>query len=255
MRALAELSQRLSHVDHIRLFLDYDGTLADFAPTPDVVEPDPEVIRLLTHLRQSAKLRVAIISGRALEQIQRLIPVSGLLLAGTYGIEIQDESGEILHRLSLETVRPPLERLKPGWEACIAGRSGYFLEDKGWALALHARFAADEEAKQVLIAARRMASDLPEADYRVIEGHKFLEVGPVLANKGRFVEHALVHSGLSDEVPVYVGDDARDEEAFEVVAARGGDCVIVSPIPAPTRAGYRLPSPQAARQWLGTLTP
>jgi trehalose 6-phosphate phosphatase len=253
LRALAELSERLSHVGHIRLFLDYDGTLADFAPTPDVVEPNPEVIRLLTRLKQSARLRIAIISGRALGQIQELIPVAGLLLAGTYGIEIQTESGAIIHRLSMAAIRPSLEALKPGWETCITGRKGYFLEDKGWALALHARFAADEEAGQVLATARRLASGLPGTEYRVIEGYKFLEVGPILANKGRFVEYALAQGDLSDEVPVYLGDDARDEEAFAVVAARGGECVIVSRAPAHTRAGYCLSSPQAVRQWLETL--
>jgi trehalose 6-phosphate phosphatase len=253
LHTLDELTERLSHAERIRLFLDYDGTLADFAPTPDIVTPDLEVINLLERLKQSPRLRLAIISGRGLKQLQTLIPVSGIQLAGTYGIEIQTEKGEIVHRLDLATIRPALEDIKPKWEALIAGRRGYFLEDKGWTLALHARFAEADEADQVMRAARSVTGGLPSSLFQILDGHRFLEIGPVLAHKGRTVEYILSRDPWNDAVPLYIGDDARDEEAFEVIAARGGICVIVTQTQRNTVAEYCLASPQDTRRWLEAL--
>jgi trehalose 6-phosphate phosphatase len=144
------LNKRLVGARRLWLFLDYDGTLADFAGTPEHVNPDPEVIDLLTGLVQNPRLRIAVVSGRRLSHVRSLLAVPGLLLAGTYGIELQTPKGERINRVAYATIRPTLDTLKPGWEHLIAGREGFFLEDKGWTLALHARFAEEGEAEKVL---------------------------------------------------------------------------------------------------------
>ena len=251
------LFQRLKKADGIRLYLDYDGTLADFAPTPEHVSPDQELVDLLSDVAEHPEIRVAIISGRRLAHIQRLVPVKGILLAGTYGIEIQMPGGERLDRLQYESVRPTLEDLKPQWAALIKGRDGFFLEDKGWALALHARFADPVETDRVLARARQLAENAaeagPAATFRLLGGHKFLEIGPQLAHKGRTIEYLLENRPWPGALPVYLGDDDKDEEAFGVIQAHGGLAIVVAPTPRDTKANFRLPSPQAARQWLRRL--
>jgi trehalose 6-phosphate phosphatase len=245
---------RLAEVQRLWLFLDYDGTLADFAPTPEHVNPDPEVVDLLTGLVGHPRLRIAVVSGRRLSHVRSLLPVPGILLAGTYGIELQTPDGKQIHRLAHETIRPALDTLKPRWERLITGRKGFFLEDKGWALALHARFAGEDEAERMLDTARRVATEIAASGpFRLLGGHKFLEMGPRLAHKGDTVEYLLEHYPWPGALPLYLGDDDKDEEAFGVVKARGGIAILVAPEPRETKADCRLESTQAARGWLRTL--
>jgi trehalose 6-phosphate phosphatase len=248
------IDERLAQARRLWFFLDYDGTLADFSPTPEHVDPDPQVVDLLTKLSQHPCFRITIVSGRRLSHIRALLPVSGLMLAGTYGVELHTPQGQLIKRVAYEKIRPTLDALKPGWEHLIAGRNGFYLEDKGWALALHARFAEDTEAERLLDAARREAT-VPAATglFRLLGGHKFLEIGPTLAHKGRTVEYVLDHYPWPDALPVYLGDDDKDEEAFGVIKARGGIAILVSREPRNTQADCRLGSPATVRQWLETV--
>lgn len=248
------INDLLAQAGLLWLFLDYDGTLTELAPTPDHIEPNPEVATLLVRLVAHPRIRVTMISGRRLSHVQRLIPVPGILLAGTYGIELQTAEGERIDRVAYEAVRPPLDRLKPHWESLVEDRKGFFLEDKGWALALHARFATDSEAASVLDNARRAAEEVvPSEPFRLLGGHKFLEVGPRLAHKGRTVEYLLERFPLPEGLLLYLGDDDKDEEAFGVIKEHGGFAVLVASEPRGTVADCRLESPAAAREWLETL--
>ena len=251
------VTSQIREAGRLRLFLDYDGTLADFAPTPEHVHPNPDVIALVSRLAEHPHIQPTVISGRRLEHVKKLIPVSQVMLAGTYGIELQLPSGEPVDRVAFQDVRPTLEAIKPHWEELLSGRRGYFLEDKGWALALHARHADDADAETVLNQARqaveRVLDDAPAELFRLLGGHKFLEVGPALAHKGRTVEFLLDRYPSPGALPLYVGDDDKDEEAFSVIHAREGLAVRVCGRPCRTTADGTLDSPQDARRWLANL--
>jgi trehalose-phosphatase len=252
--ASEQLNQRLAESERLWLFLDYDGTLADFAPTPEHVNPDPELVELLTRLVHIPRLRISVISGRRLSDVRALVPVPGVLLAGTYGIEVQTPEGEQIERVEYKTIRPVLEVIKPRWEHLITGRDGFFLEDKGWALALHARFADGDEANEVLATAHRLATEVAYlGPFRLLGGHKFMEIGPELAHKGRTVAYLLEQFPWPGALPLYLGDDDKDEEAFGIIQAHGGTAILVAREPRDTQADCRLESPQAVRQWLETL--
>jgi trehalose 6-phosphate phosphatase len=239
------------------LFLDYDGTLAEFAPTPDHIEPDPTLIHLIEHLARKEGIRVSILSGRRLAHLRRLLPVKGVILAGTYGIELLDENGQMIQRLRYEELRPVLEAIKPDWEGLIQGRDGFYLEDKGWALALHARFAEAIQAEQVIAQAMQVLKDrAPSQKFRVLGGHKFLELAPRLASKREAVAYLLERYGTDDARLLYIGDDDKDEEAFPIIHAHGGKAVKVfqpSQTAAPTTADFFLDSPSRTRAWLQGL--
>lgn len=241
----------------LRLFLDYDGTLADFAPTPDEVYPDEALVRLLREIAAHPDIHLSVVSGRRLRHVQRLVPVPGILLAGTYGVEILTPGGHVLHRLDQADVRPALDTVKPAWQALLDGREGFYLEDKEWALAIHARFADGREAERVLDDARSAAAEIAEQRapgvFRLLGGHKFLEIGPRLANKGRTVAYLLSHFPWPADHLIFVGDDDKDEEAFEVIQAHGGLAVVVAPPDRDTRADYRLSTPSDTRRWLRAL--
>lgn len=248
------IAERLIEVGRSWLFLDYDGTLAEFAPTPDDVVPDREVIELVTQLAQQPTLRVGVISGRRLSQIRTLIPVPNVLLAGTYGIELQLLGGERCDRLALDQVRPSLDQLKPRWAHLIAGRQGFFLEDKGWSLALHARFAEAAEADEVLSSARRRTAEILAPDrFQWLDGHRFLEFGPRLLDKGATVNYILDRYAWPGAMPCYIGDDDKDEAAFAAIKVHHGLALVVAAQPRATLADGRLTSPAAVRHWLSEL--
>ncbi len=164
------------------------------------------------------------------------------------------QNGEQINRVTYDVIRPTLDDLKPRWERLIADCDGFFLEDKGWALALHARFAAEDEAETILDEARHMATEVTsDVPFRLLGGHKFLEIGPRLAHKGHTVEYLLEHYPWPGALPVYVGDDDKDEEAFGVIKAHGGIAILVARGPRSTKADCRLESPRDVRRWLGTL--
>jgi trehalose-phosphatase len=239
------------------LFLDYDGTLADFAPTPAHVEPNPKIVGLLDRLARKPGTRLTIISGRRLADMRLLVPLSGILIAGSYGMEILTPEGGIIQRADFGEIRPALETLRPQWEELIKGREGFYLEDKGWTLALHARWASDSDAHLVLSAARKLArAGTSPSLFQIVNEHKFVEIAPKLAKKKAAVAYLLEHYPLPNSRLLYIGDDDKDEEAFSVIQARGGVGVRVQASPrqgqAPA-ADYIFKSPNVTRDWLGDL--
>lgn len=254
----ASLESALAHSragGPLGLFLDYDGTLVPIAPTPGEAQPDPELLDLLSRLVQVPRIRTAILSGRPLSSLLEMLPVPGLRLAGTYGLEIRTLPGPPLRRAEIAEFRPTIERVKGVWADLVQGRSGFMLEDKGLAIALHSRFAAPVDADAVLPQARAHAVEMIDPNsFRILGGDRFLEVAPAMAHKGRAVEWLLEHDALPDALPVYFGDDDKDEEAFEVVRGRGGVPVVVGAPRGPTAAVVRLGSPAEVRNWLRRLT-
>jgi trehalose-phosphatase len=257
-KSQAELTRwALGAAAGLRLFLDYDGTLVDFSPTPGQLEPHPEVIGLLARLAKRANISPAVISGRRLRDLRALLPVKGLWLGGTYGLELLAPSGETVCRADEGEVRPLLRRIKGDWQALIAGRGGFFLEDKGFTLALHARFAEEAEARAVLAGARQ-ALDLEAmaGRFRVLGGQRFLEVAPLLASKRQAVAYLLDRLPLPGARCLYIGDDDKDEEAFPLVHARGGAAAkVAQPSQAgqPTEADFIFESPRETVRWLEGL--
>ena len=238
----------------IDLYLDYDGTLAVFAPTPDDVLPDDRVIGLISQLADSPDVRVSIVSGRRLGHIRKLLPISNILLAGTYGVEMQLPYGSEVHQIKYEAIRPTLDALKPRWQGLIEGKEGFYLEDKGWALAIHARRAEEKEGLQVLESAEKMLTQEVLGEHlQKIYSYRFLEVGPHNADKGHALRYLFDNFHWEGAVPIYIGDDDKDEEAFQVINEHDGYSILVSKEPRETVAKYILESPVEVHQWLKAL--
>lgn len=235
----------------VDLYLDYDGTLAIFAPTPDDVLPDEHVIGLISQLADSPNVRISIVSGRRLGHIRKLLPVPNILLAGTYGVEMRLPNGEEVHRISYDTIRPTLDDLKPRWKALIEGKNGFYLEDKGWALAIHARRAEEKEGLRVLDSAEKMLTDdLLGEHLQKIHSYRFLEVGPNHSDKGHALRYLFDKYHWDGAIPIYIGDDDKDEEAFQVINEKDGYSILVANEPRETQAKYRLGSPGEVHGWL-----
>ena len=251
IRSANELIPELKQSPRVDLYLDYDGTLAVFAPTPDDIVPDDNVINLISQLADSPNVRVSIVSGRRLGHIRKLLPIIGILLAGTYGVEMQTPDGQDIHKIAYESIRPTLDSLKPQWQALIAGKDGFYLEDKGWALAIHARNADEKQGLLVLDAAEKMLTPLILGEHlQKIHSYRFLEVGPNNADKGHALRYLFNNFNWKNSIPIYIGDDDKDEEAFQAVNEYHGHSILVSREIRTTAAKFILESPANVHQWL-----
>jgi trehalose 6-phosphate phosphatase len=225
----------------IALFLDLDGTLAPIADTPSAVSPDPRRTELLARLSARLGGRVAIVSGRTLEEVDRIVEGAVTAAAGVHGLERRTAEGE---RLSLPA-HPALSVARERLLTAARSMDGLLVEDKRLGVALHYR-AAPGAADMVRALGRRLAS---ETGLVLQEGHMVVELRTPGPDKGDAVAAFMAEAPFKGAVPVFVGDDATDEHGFAVAAAEGGCGVLVGPA-RPTAARFRLEDVEAVIAWL-----
>lgn len=225
------------------IFLDVDGTLLEHAERPDAVRVQPAVLRLLEALQRGTGGALALISGRAIADLDSLFAPLALPLAGQHGVERRDAAGR-LHRHPF-----PSDLLRRA-AACIgefaARHEGLLFEDKGSNLALHFRLAP-HLAGAAHSAVRQAAAQLG-GEFEVQEGRMVVELKPSGRDKGVAIEEFMRERPFAGRTPVFVGDDLTDEYGFGVVNRLGGHAVKVGP--GASAAPYRLADSGAVRAWL-----
>ncbi len=225
-------------------FLDVDGTLIAIADTPDAVRVDAALLELLAELREASGGALALISGRAIYDLERHLGGLRLPLAGQHGLERRDAAGRVHAHAA-----PPAAKaqIRQALAAIAARHPGLLLEDKGLALALHYRLAP----RLASYAHRVVARLAQEADaaLEVQRGKRVAEIKPAGCDKGSAVLECLEEPPFRGRRPVYVGDDLTDEHGFANVNGRGGISIKVGA--GKTCAQFRLPDIQAVRAWLG----
>ncbi|MBF7083449.1 trehalose-phosphatase [Desulfallas sp. Bu1-1] len=246
-RALAAM---LGGMKRIFLFFDYDGTLVPIAPTPGEARPDPQLVRLVGALATTPEIRVALVSGRDLAGLAGMFPVPGLYLAGGHGAELQIPGAAGVLSLAPEATPAPAE-LAAALRPVLAGRPGFWLEEKKYSLALHYRLADPGETPAVLKAFREAARGLARTyGLTFLSGKKVLEICPRSVHKGNAV--LRLWDEFPDALPVYLGDDITDEHAFAALAGRG-ITVLVAQEPRASMARYRLRNPGEVRVFVRCL--
>lgn len=225
-------------------FVDLDGTLLDIAPSPDEVTFDDQARALLAELRRFAGGAVALISGRSIEDLERILGEEELPLAGQHGLERRDANG---HTVAHETAGDGLAVARDRLVAEVAANPGLLLEQKGLSVALHYR-AAPHLAGHAHSLMRDLQAELgPE--YVTQEGKRVIELKPAGRDKGMAVAEFMREPPFEGRTPVFVGDDATDEYAFAVVNELDGHSIKVGP--GDTTARWRLSDVAAVRRWLG----
>ena len=224
-------------------FLDLDGTLLDLTDHPHHVTVEDNLIFLLKALARAAGGAVAIISGRPVADIDRLLACSGFCVAGQHGAERRDFSGAMHgHAVPLAA----LEDARRTFRELAAKRPALVLEDKGVNLALHFR-AAPELRAEVQDAARRLADALGGA-FEVQLGKMVVELRPTGKDKGVAIAEFMEEPPFKGRTPVFVGDDLTDEFGFDMINRVGGFSVKVGE--GESAARWRLPDSAAVRAWL-----
>ncbi len=222
------------------LFLDLDGTLLEIVDHPRLAAASARLTALLPALPLATGGAVALVSGRAIEDIDRILAPHSFVAAGVHGLQRRDAAGRL--SAAAGTIPPAAqERVR-----AFAARHGLLLEDKGVSLALHYRNRAELEADVHRFVESLQALLPPEVE--VLLGHKVVEIKPNVANKGDAIRAFMEEAPFNGRTPVFAGDDVTDELGFAAVNALGGVSVKVGE--GDTAAGWRLRDVSAVLGWL-----
>lgn len=207
------------------LFLDYDGTLTPIVKTPDRAAIPAGTKRILRELSELSQCRVAIISGRMLRSVKRMAGLRGIIYAGNHGLEIEGPKIKFLSPVS-SSYRALLIKIRDELHKKLSGIKGVLIEDKGLTLSLHYRLVNKKDIPRVeTIFHETVIVYLVGNKIKFKSGKMVLEIRPpVNWDKGKVVLWLLARRQFkqgTNILPVYIGDDVTDEDAFKVLRNRG----------------------------------
>jgi trehalose-phosphatase len=235
----------------LALFLDYDGTL-----TPIVRRPADAVLSdsMRTLLRELAgRVTVAIVSGRDLADVQKMVGLDSLYYAGSHGFDAAGPDGMRMQQEQAQHHLPELDEAEGELRDLVAQVDGAWIERKRFAIAVHYRETAEDDVATVEAAVDRVLDARPRL--RKKGGKKIFELQPdVPWDKGRAVRWLLEQLDLAtpDVLPVYIGDDVTDEDAFVALSDVGLGIRVGSP-DEPTAAAYHLADVKELERFVRSL--
>ena len=227
------------------LFLDCDGTLAAIAERPSEARIAPATLALLARLAGALDGALAVVSGRAVADLDRLLAPLVLPIAGGHGAERRDGAGR---RHPARPDGPSLAGATARLQAFAERHQGLIVETKPASVALHYRMRPELAA-----AARTEAAGIAAGrpTLRLLHGLMVVEVSASKRTKGDAIAEFMAEPPFAGRRPVFVGDDVTDEDGFAAVMAIGGIAVKIGA--GPSLARLRAADMAEAQAWLGRL--
>ncbi len=203
------------------VFFDFDGTLSEIVNDPDSARLADGAADALTSL--SAQCPVAILSGRDLADVRQRIGLPGLWYAGSHGFELTGPDGEHHQNADAAASIPVLAEAAAALTDQLGDIAGVVVEHKRFGVAVHYRNAARDRVGEVAAAVRSAGQ---RNALRVTTGREVIELRPdVDWDKGKTLHWVLDYvrddKGSGSLLPIYLGDDITDEDAFDAVADDG----------------------------------
>lgn len=213
--------------DRPLLLLDYDGTLTPIVDRPEQAVLAERARRCLAALRGLCP--VAVVSGRDLATLDRLIDLDGIAYAGSHGYELALPDGTQLSAPGLERFEHTLAALDEDLARGVGSVPGVLVERKRYSRAVHYRQVPEAEQPSVHSELEALAERYP--DLRLGYGKKVVEFLPAIdRDKGRAVQWLMAQlDPTATRTPVYFGDDITDEDAFRVVRSIGLGVIVGCP--------------------------
>lgn len=257
----------------IVIFLDYDGTLSPIVDDPDRAFMSAD---MRSAVKSVAKyFPTAIISGRSRDKVYELVGLTELYYAGSHGMDIMlpDRDTEPTNHSgcikSTDLLGKEVNLFQPASEFLpmidevfrtlvenTKDIEGAKVENHKFCTSVHYRNVDEKSWPIIAQRVHDILNSYPRL--RLTHGRKVLEVRPVIDwDKGKAVEFLLESLGLSnspDVVPIYVGDDRTDEDAFKVLRSESrGYGIIVSTVPKESKAFFSLRDPSEVKKFLEAL--
>jgi trehalose-phosphatase len=248
--ALDYIQEIVRQDDRLAVFLDYDGTLTPVVSHPEEAWLSDSMRQTLREL--ATRMPVAILSGRDLGNVRRRVGIAGIVYAGSHGFDIAG-AGE-LRRQQGAAYLPVLDLAETELRQALDEIPGAQLERKHFSVAAHYRNVKENDAFRVALAADAVAAK--HRELRRIDGKKVYELLPNIDwDKGKAVLWLMDTLGLAqgNVLPIYIGDDTTDEDAFRALKGRGIG-ILVSDESQPTLATYSLKDPSEVERFLRKIT-
>ncbi|KAJ0673351.1 putative trehalose-phosphatase [Helianthus annuus] len=249
----------------IVVFLDYDGTLSNIVPNPDEAFMSKKMRRVVSEVARC--FPTAIISGRSRDKVYGFVKLDDIYYAGSHGLDIAapfqcqnrpvDKNGEEVVRFQPAQIYQPLiYKILDVLKEETNDIKGVMLENNKFCVSVHFRHVSDKDFPVLEEVVKSLVDDLGE--FRLSQGKKVFEIRPDIEwDKGHALEYLLETLGYgssNDVLPIYIGDDRTDEDAFKAIKKRGkGYSIVVSTSPKDTMASYSLRSPSDVKKFLSRL--
>ncbi|KAJ8771624.1 hypothetical protein K2173_026801 [Erythroxylum novogranatense] len=246
----------------IVMFLDYDGTLSPIVEDPDRAFMTNEMREVVRDV--SRYFPTAIVTGRCRNKVYSFVRLAGLYYAGSHGMDIKGPSNNPKYKKGRRGVLfQPASEYLPMIDKVyniLLERTrivpGVRVENNKFCLSVHFRCVEEKMWAVLVEKVTEVLSDYPKL--KLSQGRKVLEIRPTIKwDKGKALEfllESLGYANSSDVLPVYIGDDRTDEDAFKVLRNRGqGLGILVSKVPKETSASYSLQAPTEVREFLQRL--
>jgi trehalose 6-phosphate phosphatase len=247
--ALEHLQQIDGRSGRVAVFLDYDGTLTPIASHPENAWLTDSMRQTLREL--AARAPVAILSARDLDDVRSRVEIDGIVYAGSHGFDIAGPRG--LRRQVATEFLPDLDIAEKEVRKALDAIPGALVERKRFSIAAHYRNVKENDVPKVARAVSEVAAR--HRELRRIDGKKVYELLPDIDwDKGKAVLWLLETLGLKggNVRPIYIGDDATDEDAFRALEQRGIG-ILVSEQSQRTAARYSLKNIDDVECFLRTL--
>jgi len=200
----------------IILMTDFDGTIAAYRKDPRKVSLAKDMVEILQKLSKMSSIRLAVVSGRGFKDLESMVNIRGIILAGCFGGIYRDEQGKLHYwekafdyfGLAEELANYFYNNLKI---------NGILIEKKEIALTLHYKDLGAKKRREVLQVIEEAKEKTPAFKFYV--GEKGTEIIPKGLGKGWFIQEML--SKCPDYYPVFLGNDWVDQEGFEILKGRG----------------------------------
>ncbi|WP_257461789.1 trehalose-phosphatase [Archangium lipolyticum] len=236
----------------VAVFLDYDGTLTPIVPQPEDARLSDAMRATLAELAR--RYPVAAVSGRDLPVLKGFVQLEGLYFAGSHGFDIEGPGGRCFQQEEGMALLPEVDAAERELARGLEAIPGTRLERKRFTVAVHWRHVEEARVPEVERVVASVLARHPRL--RRSGGKKVFELQPDIDwHKGRAVQWLLRALGLEREgvLPVFVGDDLTDEDAFQTLKGRGLGVVVRGEAERPTAADYALADVEEVRQFLQLL--
>lgn len=246
---LCELFSKLD----VFLFLDYDGTLSPIVNHPEDAVLSREMRELLAEL--SSKIQVGVISGRDMDDLKGRIELDSVIYAGSHGFRISGPSGLNRETRDSKRLSSKFQRIyRELIEFFDKEVTGVEIEKKRYAIAIHYRNAAENASGLINPKVNEILKKNP--DFKKGTGKKIIEIKPATDwHKGKALLWILDAMGLKEDpetLPIYIGDDLTDEDAFKTLADKGLG-ILVGDHGSKTAADYHLKDVDEVYEFLALL--
>lgn len=212
LEALDAIAGQVARAHSLLIGLDFDGTLTPIAEHPDLPVLPPPLRPLLQALAAHERVQVAIVSGRALHDLQARVGIEGLIYAGNHGLEMVGPGVQYVHPDAVAAI-DVLHQLANRLRQRLAAVSHALVEDKGLTLSIHYRQVDPAAIDAVGDAVREVVAGYAER-VRLTRGSMVHEIRPRVAwHKGSALRWLRDRLG-GDVLPMVLGDDQTDEDAF-----------------------------------------